>query len=119
MVLKKSTDMSSAALQHDVGRDVSGELVRYFYLLVLGSLLMLFLALFIPDCVLVDLGELLVPDEGLLAGELPPTQQTGQFHPVSHPPFLLFFVASFVFAVSFSAVGWDQTLLLRRGPLQK
>ena len=60
-----------------------------------------------------------MPDEGLLAGELPPTKQTGQFHPVRHPPFLLIFVTSFFFAVSLSTVGWDQALLLRRRTLQK
>jgi len=60
-----------------------------------------------------------VPDECLLAGKLPPTQQTGQFNPVGHSAFLLIFVPSFFVAVSFSTVGWDQTLLLRRGTLQK
>lgn len=60
-----------------------------------------------------QLRELLVPNEGLFAGELPPTQQTGQFYPVCHSPFPLISLASFFFTISFSTVGWDQTLLLR------
>lgn len=55
--------------------------------------------------------ELLVPDEGLFARELPPTEQTCQFHPVSQ---FSFFLISFLFTVSVCTVGWDQTRLLRR-----
>lgn len=60
-----------------------------------------------------------MPNKGFLAGELSPTQQTGQFNPVCHSPFFFIFLASFFFTVSFSTVGWDQTLLQRRGRLQK
>ena len=69
-------------------------------------------------CYLMQVRELLVPDKGLLAGKLSPTQQTSQFNPVCHSPLLLIFLTPFFFTVSFSAVGRDQTLLLRRWTLK-
>lgn len=57
--------------------------------------------------------ELLVPDEGLFARELPSAEQTCQFHPVCQSPFFLIFLSSFVFTVTFCTVGWDQTGLMR------
>lgn len=68
---------------------------------------------------LMELGELLVPDQGLLTGKLPPAQQTGQFSPVCHPALFLFLFTSFFVTVSFSTVGWDQSPVRRRGMLRE
>lgn len=62
---------------------------------------------------LVKLRELLVSDEGLFTGKLSSTQQTGQFQPVCQPPFPFISFSSLFFAISFGAVGRDQTLLQR------
>lgn len=66
---------------------------------------------------LVKLRELLVSDEGLFTGKLSSTQQTGQFQPVCQSPFPFISFSPLFFAISFSTVGRDQTLLQRWGAL--
>ena len=68
---------------------------------------------------LVELRELLMPDEGLLARELPPAQETGQLGPVRHPAVLLLFLSPLFIAVRLPTVGGDQTLQRWGGKLER